>query len=86
VFAALAVSHWIEHQTGWRIEKFVSMLPGRGDVLALLVEVDTGVGSWTPDERSDTPQRLHVLAERNWRPQDCALLGDYATSSDVSND
>jgi hypothetical protein len=23
VFAALAVSHWIEHQTGWRIKKFV---------------------------------------------------------------
>ena len=23
VFAALAVSHWIEHQTDWRIKKFV---------------------------------------------------------------
>ena len=23
VFAALAVSHWIEHQTGWSIRKFV---------------------------------------------------------------
>ena len=23
VFAALAVSHWIEHQTGWSINKFV---------------------------------------------------------------
>jgi hypothetical protein len=23
VFAALAVSHWIEHQTGWTIKKFV---------------------------------------------------------------
>jgi transposase len=23
VFAALAVSHWIEHQTGWSIKKFV---------------------------------------------------------------
>jgi hypothetical protein len=22
-FAALAVSHWIEHQTGWSIKKFV---------------------------------------------------------------
>ena len=23
VFAALAVTHWIEHQTGWTIKKFV---------------------------------------------------------------
>jgi transposase len=23
VFAALAVSHWIEHQTGWSIKKFI---------------------------------------------------------------
>ena len=23
VFGALAVSHWIEHQTGWSIKKFV---------------------------------------------------------------
>jgi len=23
VFAALAVSHWVEHQTGWSIKKFV---------------------------------------------------------------
>ena len=23
VFAAMAISHWIEHQTGWSIEKFV---------------------------------------------------------------
>jgi hypothetical protein len=23
VFAALAVSHWIEHRTGWTIKKFV---------------------------------------------------------------
>ena len=26
VFAALAVSHWIEHQTGWSIKKFVQTL------------------------------------------------------------
>jgi hypothetical protein len=23
VFAAMAVSHWIEHQTGWSIKKFI---------------------------------------------------------------
>jgi hypothetical protein len=23
MFAAMAVSHWIEHQTGWSIKKFV---------------------------------------------------------------
>ena len=26
MFAALAVSHWIEHQTGWSIKKFVQTL------------------------------------------------------------
>jgi hypothetical protein len=26
VFAALAVSHWIERQTGWSIKKFVQAL------------------------------------------------------------
>jgi len=26
VFAAMAVSHWIEHQTGWSIKKFVQTL------------------------------------------------------------
>jgi len=26
VFAVLAVSHWIEHQTGWSIKKFVQTL------------------------------------------------------------
>jgi transposase len=26
VFAALAVTHWIEHQTGWSIKKFVRTL------------------------------------------------------------
>ena len=26
VFAALAVSHWIQHQTGWSIKKFVQTL------------------------------------------------------------
>ena len=26
VFAALAVSHWIEHQNGWSIKKFVQTL------------------------------------------------------------
>ena len=34
VFAALAVSHWIEHQTGWSIKKFVqhhTPLPHRAD-------------------------------------------------------
>ena len=52
-------------------------LPCRGDVLALLVEVDAAVGSWQPDGKG-TVDRLHLLAGRGWRPQDCAVMDDYS--------
>lgn len=46
-------------------------------VLALLVDVDTTVGSWEPNGKS-TVDRLRLLAGRGWRPQDCALIDGYS--------
>ena len=45
-------------------------------MLALLVAIDTTVGTREPDGK-DTVDRLHQLSGR-WRPQDTALLDDYA--------
>ena len=53
-----------------------SRLPCRGDVLDLLIQVDVTVGSWEPHGKS-TIDRLHQLAGRGWRPQDCALIDGY---------
>ena len=54
-----------------------SLLPCRGDVLDLLLEIDAGVGGWELNGKS-TPDRLHVLVGRGWRPQDCAVIGDMS--------
>ena len=51
--------------------------PCRIDVLTLLVDVDAAVASWTPDAKGTTVERLHALASRGWRPQDCELIDDY---------
>ena len=51
-------------------------LPCRGDVLALLVEIDAAVASWQPDGKG-TVDRLRLLAGRGWRPQDCELIDDH---------
>jgi hypothetical protein len=62
----------VEHRSGvWR-----SVLPCRLDVLGWLVEVDAAVCSWEPDGKG-TIQRLHQLAGRGWRPQDCGLVECY---------
>lgn len=53
-----------------------SRAPCRGDVLALLIEVDTAVGVWEPDGKG-TIDRLHLLTGRGWRPQDTRLIDDY---------
>ena len=50
--------------------------PCRTDVLTLLIEIDTTVGRWQPHGKS-TVERLHELAGRGWRPQDCGLLDGY---------
>lgn len=56
---------------------FGSRAPCRSNVLALLVEIDTGVAGWEPNGKS-TVDRLHQLAANGWRPQDCALIDDYS--------
>jgi hypothetical protein len=51
--------------------------PCRFDVLALLVSIDAAVCSWEPDAKN-TVERLHHLAGRGWRPQDCTLIDTYS--------
>ena len=51
--------------------------PCRFDVLALLVVIDAAVCVWEPDAKN-TVERLHQLAGRGWRPQDCALIDTYS--------
>jgi hypothetical protein len=53
-------------------------LPCRIDVLTLVVEVDTAVAGWTPDDKGGTVERLHTLTGRGFRPQDCAVLDGYS--------
>jgi hypothetical protein len=53
-----------------------SRLPCRVDVLALLIEVDRTVGTWEPHGKTTT-ERLHQLADRGWRPQDCDVISGY---------
>jgi hypothetical protein len=53
-----------------------SRAPCRTDVLTLLIEIDTTVAAWEPHGKS-TVERLHELAGRGWRPQDCELLDGY---------
>jgi len=63
--------------------------PCRGDVLALLVDIDSTAAGWTSNgERTsrrregspDTITRLRQLAADNYRPQDCSTLDDYSTA------
>lgn len=53
-----------------------SRLPCRVDALTLLVEIDKAVASWESG-KGDTVDRLHRLASRGFRPQDCALIDGY---------
>jgi hypothetical protein len=55
-----------------------SRLPCRGDVLALLVQIDSTTAEWI--RGTDTTDRLRALAARTWRPQDCQQLDDYSTA------
>jgi hypothetical protein len=52
------------------------VLPCRLDALQWLIEVDRVVASWEPDAKG-TLERLHQLAGRGWRPQDCAIIDCY---------
>jgi hypothetical protein len=54
-----------------------SQLPCRVDLLALLYQIDHTVAAWTPDAKGGTIERLHQLAGRGRRPQDCRLMAFY---------
>ena len=61
VFAALAVSHWIEHQTGWSIKKFV-----RTARRYRTVQIRTGTHLLTaedpiPDDLRDALTKIHTI-------------------------
>jgi transposase InsO family protein len=60
----------------YRTALFNSRSPCRTDVLAWVIDVDRVVASWAPD-KGDTVDRLHQLAARGWRPQDCAVIDCY---------
>ncbi len=45
-------------------------------VLELLCAIDATVGSWEPHGKGAI-DRLHQLAARSWRPQDCELIDGY---------
>ena len=47
------------------------------DALILLDEIDTAVACWHR-QPGTTPERLHALHERGWRPQDCRQIGELA--------
>lgn len=55
---------------------FRSSSPCRLDVLELLCAIDTTAAGWEPHGKG-TIERLHQLAGRGWRPQDCDLIGGY---------
>ena len=52
-----------------------SRLPCHTGILTWVIEVDAAVGSWEPHGKG-TVDRLHQLAGRGFRPQDCELLID----------
>lgn len=56
-----------------RRQAFGSRLPCHTGVLTLLIEVDTTVASWEHGE--GTVDRLRVLVDRGWRPQDSGQIG-----------
>ena len=66
-----------------------SRLPCRGDVLALLVDIDSTAAGWTVNgERTlrrrnvspDTMARLRQLAAHKYRPQDCSTLDGWTAA------
>ena len=54
-----------------------SRLPCHTGILTWVIEVDAAVGSWEPHGKT-TVDRLHQLAGRGFRPQDCELIDGTA--------
>ena len=57
-----------------------STFPCRVDTLVLLVDIDTAVATWEPHGKG-TIDRLHQLAGRPWRPQDCVSCSTLTAAS-----
>jgi hypothetical protein len=59
-----------------RVRAFGSRMPCSIAVLELLCAIDATVGSWEAHGKG-TIDRLHPLAGRGWRPQDCPVIDGY---------
>jgi hypothetical protein len=59
VFAAMAVSHWIEHQTGWSIKKFVRTARRYRTVTIQAGKQTLTAAEPPPDDLAETLARIH---------------------------
>jgi len=65
---------------GERVRRWAaSRAPVWLDAVELLAEVDVAVAAWQPAGGS-TPERLHLLVERKWRPQDVRGVGQICAA------
>ena len=58
VFAALAVSHYIEHQTGWSIKKFVRTTRRYRTVIIKARRQTLTAADPLPDDPRDAPAKI----------------------------
>jgi hypothetical protein len=73
----LELRHALNGSKTYRTGVQRSLLPCRVDVLALVIDIDRTSTGWLPDGKGGTLGRLHQLAGKAWRPQDCDLLAGY---------
>ncbi|GAT14065.1 transposase [Mycolicibacterium thermoresistibile] len=59
VFAAMAVSHWIEHRTGWSIKKFVRTARRYRTVQIRAGQQILTAADPLPDDLSDALTNIH---------------------------
>jgi hypothetical protein len=62
-----------------RSSAHMSRLPCHTGILVWVCEVDAVVAGWEPHGKT-TVDRLHQLAGRGFRPQDCELLDEYCST------
>jgi hypothetical protein len=61
VFAALAISHWIEHQTGWSIKKFVRTARRYRTVTIQAGRQTLTAAEPPPDDLAEALTKIHGL-------------------------
>jgi hypothetical protein len=59
VFAAMAIIHWIEHQTGWSIKKFVRTLRRYRTITIQAGQQTLTAADPLPDDIRDALARIH---------------------------